>query len=65
MLGRPIAPKLEALLLTCLAKDPVQRPRDAQDLVIRLSECEKESPLSSADARAWWARFRESTSRAA
>jgi serine/threonine-protein kinase len=59
-LGRPVAPKLEALVLACLAKNPNDRPRDAQDLLARLSECEVESPLSVADARAWWSSFRGS-----
>jgi serine/threonine-protein kinase len=64
-LGRQLPPKLEALVLACLAKDPNDRPRDAQELLAKLSECETESPITVAEARAWWTRFREANSRAA
>jgi serine/threonine-protein kinase len=53
-LGRPVPPKLDALILSCLAKDPEERPRDAQALLSILLECEAESPWSAAAARAWW-----------
>jgi serine/threonine-protein kinase len=57
-LGRPVPPKLEAVILACLAKNPDDRPRDAHDLLAKLSECEVENPLSVADARAWWSDVR-------
>ena len=52
--GERISPDLEALLLSCLAKDRAQRPASAADLVGRLATC----PVTAwtvADARAWWA----------
>jgi hypothetical protein len=52
--GRPVPPKLEALILSCLAKDPDERPRDAQALLTILLECDAESPWSATAARAWW-----------
>ncbi len=64
-LGRPVPPKLEAVILACLAKDPNDRPRDAHELLARLSECETENPLSVADARAWWSGFRQAARGAA
>lgn len=64
-LGRPVPSRLEALVLSCLAKDPNERSRDAQELLTMLSDCESESPFSAADARSWWFRFRETSSRAA
>jgi len=59
-LGQPVAPKLEALLLACLAKTPEKRPRDALELVTLLSDCEGERPWSAAGARDWWSRWRAS-----
>jgi serine/threonine-protein kinase len=53
-LGRAVPPKLDALLVACLAKDPDARPDDAQALLTALLDCEIESPWSGADARAWW-----------
>src|SRR5262249_35864929 len=57
-LGRPVPAKLEALVLACLAKDRNDRPRDAQELLTRLSACEIESPFGVAEARAWWSHLR-------
>jgi eukaryotic-like serine/threonine-protein kinase len=56
-LGQPVPPKLEAVLLACLAKDPEGRPNDAQELIVKLLECEAESPWSGTQARAWWANW--------
>jgi serine/threonine-protein kinase len=53
-LGRDVPPKLDALLVACLAKDPDARPRDAQALLRALLDCETESPWSGSAARAWW-----------
>src|SRR6185369_15742883 len=57
-LGRPVPPKLEAVILACFAKNPDDRLRDAHELLAKLSECEVENPLSVADARAWWSDVR-------
>lgn len=54
-LGNPIGSDLEQLVLSCLAKDPSDRPHSAFELERRLSECASISPWSSEDARLWWA----------
>jgi eukaryotic-like serine/threonine-protein kinase len=56
-LGRAVPPKLEALIVACLAKDPDVRPRDAQALLTALLDCETESPWSGATAQAWWSNW--------
>jgi eukaryotic-like serine/threonine-protein kinase len=56
-LGRAVPPKLDALIVACLAKDPDARPRDAQALLTALLDCEAESPWSGAFARAWWSNW--------
>jgi hypothetical protein len=41
--GRSLPPKLEALVLRCLAKDPSERPDD-RELRERVADCQRESP---------------------
>ena len=48
-----IPAELERVVLDCLAKDPAQRPRDAQDLDARLAAC-RVGEWSQAEARDWW-----------
>jgi serine/threonine protein kinase len=45
---------LEAIVLSCLSKDPNQRPQNAADLRRRIEACSVE-PWDSDTARAWWA----------
>jgi eukaryotic-like serine/threonine-protein kinase len=53
-LGRAIPPGLEAVILSCLEKDPGLRPRDAQALIDALDAAGVE-PWTEANARACWA----------
>ena len=51
---QPIAPALDALVLSCLAKDPAHRPQSARELSHRLSELEGPTPWTQERAREWW-----------
>jgi serine/threonine-protein kinase len=53
-LGRPLPPKLERLVLDCLAKDPALRPETAQALSTRLASCDDVEPWDAEMARKWW-----------
>ena len=50
----PIPDALEGLILSCLEKNPAQRPRTADDLAESLAACPVETPWDSARARQWW-----------
>ncbi len=52
-----VAPQLEALIMSCLAKDPDERPQTADDLRQGLAACSLGS-WTSTDAEAWWAEYR-------
>jgi serine/threonine-protein kinase len=53
--SEPLSPDLEALVLSCLAKDRAERPASAAELTERLRACPV-TPWTRADARAWWDR---------
>jgi eukaryotic-like serine/threonine-protein kinase len=48
-----VPPALDAVVLTCLAKDPADRPPTAAALAASLAAIELE-PWTESDARAWW-----------
>jgi eukaryotic-like serine/threonine-protein kinase len=50
----PIPPDLEALVLSCLAKDREHRPKSAQDLLHRLDAIPLTQPWTEIRAREWW-----------
>jgi serine/threonine-protein kinase len=50
---RPIPAALDALILSCLAKDPAQRPQTARELSLRLAEVSS-GPWTQDRAREWW-----------
>jgi len=54
-LGAPVTADLEALLLSCLAKRPEERPTSARLLRERLLACASAGNWSNADATRWWA----------
>ena len=50
----PIPPGLDALVLSCLAKDREHRPKSARDLLQRLDAVALQQPWTDAHARDWW-----------
>jgi len=52
----PIPPALDALILSCLAKDPTRRPVSADALADQLASVPTSSPWTRARAREWWDR---------
>jgi serine/threonine-protein kinase len=52
---QPIPQALDDLVLSCLAKDPAQRPQSARELSLRLAEVEGTSAWTQDRAREWWA----------
>jgi eukaryotic-like serine/threonine-protein kinase len=53
---QPIPAALDQLVLSCLAKDPSQRPQSARELSIRLGEINGTGVWTSDRAREWWSR---------
>jgi len=52
--GRELPEALEQLVLSCLAKDPDDRPPSAEWLADRLAECVTAEAWTPERARAWW-----------
>ena len=52
---RPIPSALDHLVLSCLAKDPADRPQSARELSLRLAAVEGASAWTQDRAREWWA----------
>jgi serine/threonine-protein kinase len=50
----PIPPEIDALILSCLAKDRNQRPRSARDLLKALDDLALSNPWNEDRARDWW-----------
>jgi hypothetical protein len=53
---RPVPDDLERVILSCLAKDPADRPQSAEALARSLASCRDAPMWSEAEAGAWWAR---------
>jgi len=51
---RPIPPELDRLILSCLAKDPAERPAGAAELAALLAAVDTGSRWTEEDARRWW-----------
>ncbi len=52
----PVPPELDEVVLACLAKQPADRPADADDLARRLERIDFQRPWDGDRARAWWER---------
>jgi eukaryotic-like serine/threonine-protein kinase len=53
-LGRPLPGDLEALLMSCLEKDPAMRPQTAGELEEALEACPSADGWGEREARRWW-----------
>jgi serine/threonine-protein kinase len=49
-----IPPDLDRLVLSCLEKDPEDRPRDADQLADMLAACDVGEPWTQETAKRWW-----------
>jgi serine/threonine protein kinase len=52
--SQSLSADIEALIMTCLTKDPKDRPVSARDLAEKLANCQAASTWTAADAEAWW-----------
>ena len=52
---QPIPAALDQLILSCLAKDPSERPQTAKELSRRLAAIDSITAWTADDARLWWA----------
>jgi hypothetical protein len=52
----PIPSELDRLILSCLAKDPAERPQSARELAQRLAQIDGASAWTEERAREWWAK---------
>ena len=53
-LGKPLPPKLEAVVLSCLAKNPDERPESAKALADALKACDDVPAWDETTARGYW-----------
>jgi serine/threonine-protein kinase len=51
----PIPKALDDLVLSCLAKDPADRPQSARELSLRLAELDRTTEWTQDRASRWWA----------
>ena len=56
--GRPIPPRLEQVILDCLAKDPAARPQTADELSERLAALQLPDEWTPRRASEWWSSHR-------
>ena len=52
--SQPIHPKLEEIILSCLQKDPNNRPQTAQEIDRMLASVALHEPWTDAHAERWW-----------
>jgi serine/threonine-protein kinase len=52
--GRALPKEVDAFVIDCLRKNPDDRPKDAAELLARITSCHLAGQWSGAHARAWW-----------
>ena len=50
----PVSAEFERVILSCLAKNPEERPQSAETLSAELARCRDAGQWTSADAERWW-----------
>jgi serine/threonine protein kinase len=53
-LAREVPPELEALIMSCLARDPAARPQSATEVLERLATIARDTDWTPRDAAGWW-----------
>lgn len=53
-LGQPIPPRLDAIVLACLEKNPANRPQTVDAFARDLASCGGDDAWTAAVARTWW-----------
>jgi serine/threonine-protein kinase len=56
---QPIPARLEALVMRCLAKEPADRPEDADRMREELAALAAGAPWPAAEAHSWWEAHRK------
>jgi serine/threonine protein kinase len=52
----PVPPDLDAFVMACLAKDPANRPRNAEEMLVLLDGSRRARRWNNESARDWWQR---------
>ncbi len=53
-IGKPLPDDLQNILMSCLRKDPSQRPNSIDDLAAALRQCDDAGKWEPVDALRWW-----------
>lgn len=54
-----LCPEFERILMSCLQKNPADRPSSAAALAAALAQCTPRKPWTRDDAMSWWSRYHD------